>query len=69
MDGWWSEIDREVRDCLVRHGAMSPAELGRHLRLSESAAASLLALLAREGKVRIASVELPESGRDPRAVA
>lgn len=64
MDGWWNEIDREVRECLERHGAMSPAELGRHLRMSEGAAASLLSLLAREGKVRIARVELPRAEDD-----
>jgi hypothetical protein len=64
MDEWWSEIDHEVHECLERNGAMSPAELGSHLRMSEDAAASLLSLMAQEGKVRIARVELPndESG-------
>jgi len=59
MDGWWSEIDQDVRACLERNGAMSPAEIGRQLRLSESAVSSVLSLLAQEGKLRISRVELP----------
>jgi hypothetical protein len=59
MDGWWNEIDQEVHACLERNGAMTPAELGRHLRMSEGAASSVLSMLAHEGKVRIARVELP----------
>jgi hypothetical protein len=59
MDGWWTELDGQVRDCLERHGALAPAELARHLGLSESATISVLSLLAQEGKLRIARVELP----------
>ncbi len=59
MDGWWTEIDREVQECLDRHGEMSPAEIARHLRLSEGAVASVLSMLAQEGKLRISRVELP----------
>jgi hypothetical protein len=65
MDGWWTEIDDQVRTCLEREGAMAPAELGRQLGLSEGAVTSVLSLLAQEGKLRIARVELPrrEDGR------
>jgi hypothetical protein len=65
MDGWWTEIDNQVRTCLEREGAMAPAELGRQLGLSEGAVTSVLSLLAQEGKLRIARVELPprEDGR------
>lgn len=59
MDGWWTEIDRDVRACLERFGPMSPCEIARQLRLSEGAVASVLSLLAQEGKLRIAKVELP----------
>jgi hypothetical protein len=59
MDGWWSEIDDQVRACLERHGALAPAEIARLLGLSEGAVSSVLALLAQEGKLRIALVELP----------
>jgi len=60
MDGWWDEIDRELRGCLKKYGTMTPRELGRELGMPEGAVASVVALLAREGKVRIASVELAE---------
>jgi len=59
MDGWWNEIDEQVRGCLERHGAMAPAEIARQLGLSEGAVASVLSLLAQEGKLRISRVELP----------
>lgn len=59
MDGWWNEIDDQVRHCLERHGAMAPGEIARQLGLSEGAVASVLSLLAQEGKLRIARVELP----------
>jgi hypothetical protein len=60
MDGWWTEIDEQVRTCLERNGAMAPAEIARQLGLSEGAVASVLSLLAQEGKLRIARVELPQ---------
>lgn len=68
MDEWWNEIDHEIRQCLERHGTMSPAEIGRQLRMTEGAVSSLLSLLAREGKVRITSVELPQAA-DPRQLS
>lgn len=55
MDTWWSELDDAVLGCLSE-GAMEPAEIGRRLGFSEEAATSLIALLAREGKVRICLV-------------
>jgi hypothetical protein len=57
MDDWWAELEGDVLACLKTTGAMPPAEVGRRLGLSESAAASVLAMLAREGKVRITLVE------------
>jgi hypothetical protein len=59
MDGWWTDIDRDVRRVLERHGSMTPAEIARMLRLSEGAVSSVLSMLAQEGKLRIARVELP----------
>jgi DNA-binding Lrp family transcriptional regulator len=58
MDGWWNEIDEQVRACLERYGPLAPAEIARMLGLTESAVASVLSLLAQEGKLRIARVEL-----------
>lgn len=60
MDGWWDEIDRELCGCLRKYGTMTPRELGRELGMPEGAVTSLVAVLAREGKVRIATVELVE---------
>jgi len=59
MDGWWSEIDDQVRLCLERYGPMAPADIARQLGLSEGAVASVLSLLAQEGKLHIMRVELP----------
>jgi predicted ArsR family transcriptional regulator len=58
MDSWWNEIDDQVQGCLERYGAMAPAEIARQLGLSEGAVASVLSMLAQEGKLRIARVEL-----------
>jgi hypothetical protein len=64
MDGWWNEIDDQVRGCLERHGAMEPAEIARQLGMSEGAVTSVVSLLVQEGKLRIARVELPLSLSD-----
>ena len=55
---FWTELDDEVLRCLAEQdGVMTPAELGGRLGMSESAACSLLSMLAEAGKVRIRSVE------------
>jgi DNA-binding MarR family transcriptional regulator len=57
MEEWWSELDAAVLACLSERGGMSPGEIGRRLSISEAAAVSVLGMLAREGRVRIARVE------------
>jgi DNA-binding IclR family transcriptional regulator len=57
MNDWWSDLNDDVLDCLATHG-MSAAELGSALGISEDGAVSLIAMLAREGKVRLTRVEL-----------
>ncbi len=52
-EDWWEAIDAETLRCLSEHGPMSPADLGKQLGISEDGAASLVANLVREGKVRI----------------
>jgi DNA-binding Lrp family transcriptional regulator len=64
MESWWSEIDRDVRTVLERYGSMTPAEIASLLRLSEGAVSSVLSMLAQEGKLRIARVELPPRDDD-----
>ena len=54
---WWDDLDAAVLAFLEANGAIAPQEVGRHLGLSESAATSVLCLLAQAGKVRICLVE------------
>lgn len=54
---WW-KVDRDILECLATHGAMTPGEISHLLGLSEGEATSLLAMLAREGRVRICQVTL-----------
>ncbi len=61
MIDWWSETDAAILDCLRRHGAMSPIDLGRRLGVSEGEMTAFLAMLVREGKVSIRLVELNAS--------
>lgn len=53
MDGWWDQIEREIADCVEQHGALTTSELARHLRMSESATASVLRVLAPSSDVQI----------------
>ena len=46
---------------------MSPAEIAHELGVSEGEATALIATLAREGRIRIAEVELAESMAAPPA--
>lgn len=57
MSEFWDGMDADLLDCLAARGSMEPAEIGRRLGLSEDAVVSLVAMLAREGKVRIGRVE------------
>ena len=55
VDRWW-DVDDELLRCLTEHGPMTPDELGKRLGMSETAAVSVVAHLAREGKARICLV-------------
>lgn len=57
-ENWWEDIDGEILDCLREHGSATVTELSEELGLSEGAATAFLAMLAREGRVRIVRVEL-----------
>ena len=54
---WWA-VDDEILSCLTDGTTMTPAEISIRLGLSEGEATSLLAMLAREGKIRICQVAL-----------
>jgi DNA-binding Lrp family transcriptional regulator len=62
MDDWWNDVERDIMACLNSNGATPVHEVARRLAISEEAATSLLALLAREGKVRIRLVEATQGG-------
>ena len=56
-DDFWGDLDASVLGYLSERGGASPDEVGRAVGLSPSAAASMLAMLVNEGKVRIIRVE------------
>jgi len=56
-DDWWADVEREFLACLDDDGTTSVKTIARKLKISEEAASSLIAILAREGKVRISAVE------------
>jgi len=54
---WWDSLDKELLEVLAEYGPMAPVEIGRRLGMSEDAVASILSMLASEGRVRIRLVE------------
>ncbi len=66
MDGWWDEIEREIRGHVTRHGTLSTSELARRLRMSESATASVLRVLGLDGDVQM-FVRVSRKRKGPRA--
>lgn len=56
MDNRWKELDAEILACLHRDGVTTPSEVAGMLGLTEPTASWLLAMLARQGKVRICAV-------------
>jgi DNA-binding Lrp family transcriptional regulator len=55
---WWGAIDGEILECLAERGTMTLEELCDELGVSAGEATAFVAMLAREGKLRIARVEL-----------
>jgi hypothetical protein len=71
VDGWWSELDGAVMQCLAGGDGMEPAAIARQLDLSEAAVVSLLTLLVTEGRVRIcrvAAAAVPSTTEHPLAL-
>jgi len=60
IDDIWAETDGAILQCLRERGAMSPAELAHRLGISPGESATLVGLLAAQGKIRIRLVELGE---------
>jgi DNA-binding Lrp family transcriptional regulator len=61
-DDWWAGVEQDFLACLEGDGSTSIATIARRLAISEDAASSLVAILAREGKVRIRVVERVRRG-------
>jgi hypothetical protein len=45
VDGWWTEIEAEIRAVVQRHPALTLEELARYLGVSQSGTASILRVL------------------------
>ena len=58
MIDWWTETDDAIVECLRVLGPTSPEELARRVGLSVGDVSAFLALLVREDRVRIRSVDL-----------
>ena len=58
MIDWWSETDEAIVECLRILGPTSPEELARRVGLSVGDVSAFLAMLVREDRVRIRSVDL-----------
>jgi DNA-binding Lrp family transcriptional regulator len=56
----WTETDNAILDCLRSSGTMKLADLARRVGVSETEATTFLCLLAGQGKIRLALVELNE---------
>ncbi len=57
MNDSWSQIDHELLECLTARGPMALHELAHELNVPEGEAIAFVAMLAREGRVRIRLVE------------
>jgi DNA-binding Lrp family transcriptional regulator len=58
-DSWWSDVDDATLNVLAAAGGrLTLAELASRLGMSEDAARSIVSMLAEQGRVRIAAVEL-----------
>ncbi len=65
MSDWWTDVEQEVLACLDGNGgATSVADIARRLAIPESAAVSLVAHMAREGKIHIRTVQAVREGAE-----
>src|SRR5437867_3590500 len=58
MVDWRCETVKAILDCLRHEGALCPEDLGRELGISDGEATACLAMLVRDGKVRLRLGEL-----------
>ncbi len=60
MIDWWSETDHAIVECLRASGPMSPEDLSHRTGLSLGEITAFLAMLVREGRIRVRVVELTQ---------
>ena len=60
MIDWWSETDHDIVECLRASGPMSPEDLSHRTGLSLGELTAFLAMLVREGRIRVRVVELTQ---------
>jgi len=60
MIDWWSETDHDIVECLRASGPMSPEDLSHRTGLSLGEITAFLAMLVREGRIRVRVVELTQ---------
>ena len=64
MSDWWADVEQEVLACLDGTGDTSVTDIARRLAIPEGAAVSLVAHLAREGKIHIRTVQAVREGAE-----
>ncbi len=68
MDGWWDEIEAEIRAYCAQRGSVTIEELARGLAMSPSATASVLRVLGISGEMRLDATSCsPRRARTRRA--
>ncbi len=53
MDGWWDDIEEEIRVFCEQQHAVTVEDLARHLAMSPGATASILRVLGVTGEMRL----------------
>jgi hypothetical protein len=56
-ENWWGAVDGEILDALAGRGAMSLTALCEQIGASEGEMIGFVAMLAREGRIRICQIE------------
>ncbi len=56
-ENWWGAVDGEILEVLAGRGAMSLTALCEQTGVSEGEMISFVAMLAREGRIRICQIE------------
>jgi DNA-binding Lrp family transcriptional regulator len=60
MIDWWTETDHAILECLLAAGPMSPEDLSHRIGLSPGETSAFVAMLVREGRIRIRLLELTQ---------